>query len=185
MDSANGVRDIIKFGTTSNCDTHELCREIFNLCRKFLITLQPEWVPRELNKRADALSKKFDRAAPNTTTRKHLIRNFGDHPTVVPILTKVGTTLKGLSLAPSPVIAIYPLWRTQSWWPSLQHQAHNQIELGPFSKIFEADGSINVPSWVFGVGLIKNDSPCCKKKKKILNTAFHMRTNHTTEGRRF
>jgi ribonuclease HI len=77
MDSANGVRDIIKFGTTSNCDTHELCREIFDLCRKFLITLQPEWVPRELNKRADALSKKLDRAVPNATTRTHLIRNFG------------------------------------------------------------------------------------------------------------
>jgi hypothetical protein len=154
MDSANGVRDIIKFGTTTNSGTHDLCRDIYELCRLHNITIQPEWVPRELNKRADAFSKKFDRATPTKRTADRLRRHFGDYPIVVPIFTKVGTTLSGLFVSSTKVIAIYPLWQTQAWWPALQHQAQNAMKLGRFSQIFKSNSARNVPTWEFGAALI-------------------------------
>jgi hypothetical protein len=154
MDSANGVRDITKHGTTINCGTHHLCRDIYLLCREHHITLQPEWVPRELNKRADGFSKKFDRATPTAETAARLVRHFGDYPIIVPIFTKVGTTLSGLFTSSSKTIAIYPRWQSQAWWPALQLQAHKTIELGCFSEIFIADGSRNAPNWKFSAALV-------------------------------
>ena len=57
-DNQNVVR-ILQVGTRKP-DLHAVARKIFTLCIHYQIHMEPEWIPRELNERADYLSPIID-----------------------------------------------------------------------------------------------------------------------------
>lgn len=57
-DSQNACR-IIAVGST-NVSLHDLSIDLYNCCIEYNIVIQPEWLPRDLNVRADELSKIID-----------------------------------------------------------------------------------------------------------------------------
>jgi hypothetical protein len=57
-DSQNACR-IISVGSTNQV-LHDLSIDLYNCCLEFNVIIEPEWLPRELNERADALSRIID-----------------------------------------------------------------------------------------------------------------------------
>lgn len=156
LDSANSVRILLKFGTAGSEKCHELCNQIHAVCHTHRITLQPVWVPREENQRADALSKFFDHGEPRASVRQKLSKTFGANVVmVVPSFTNVRQELIALSSKHQSVVAVYPLFKTQAWWPGVHRAASRSVDLGTFKDVFHSRSAHAAPrSWSFRASLI-------------------------------
>ena len=78
-DSQNACR-IISVGSTKP-NLHDLSIMLYNCCLKFKVSIEPEWLPRELNQRADELSRIVDPDdwSLNRNIFLNLNRRFGPH----------------------------------------------------------------------------------------------------------
>ncbi|XP_071945794.1 uncharacterized protein [Antedon mediterranea] len=78
-DSQNACR-IISVGST-NANLHDLSIDLYNCGMDLNIHIEPEWLPRELNSRADQLSRFIDPDdwSLNRSVFSHLDKRFGPH----------------------------------------------------------------------------------------------------------
>ena len=51
---------IEELACSRKADLHQLALRVFQVCLKFCISLEVKWIPRDLNTRADAISKLID-----------------------------------------------------------------------------------------------------------------------------
>ena len=154
FDSANAVRNLVKGGTTKNARQHQICKDIFELCKIHLITLQPDWVPRGSNERADILSKIFDRGTLTPSTLAKLLRHFGQAHVIVPTFTNVTHGVLAGARGHERLVVVAPKWRTQVWWPTLmalgEKTGQAPLALGKYSDIFVRDTAHKPPAnWTF------------------------------------
>jgi hypothetical protein len=140
FDSANAVRNIVNGGTTKNGRQHLLCKEIHGICEEQLITLQPDWVPRSCNERADVLSKIFDRGVLSAAARDLIQARFGQAHIITPVFTNVTRGILAGARNHDRLVVVAPKWRTQAWWPTLtrlgEKAGNEPLKLGAYADVF-------------------------------------------------
>jgi ribonuclease HI len=156
MDSSAAVRILLKYGSTKSEDCHSLCENIDAACRAHSITLQPVWVPREENQRADALSKHFDRGELRAQVRRRIQGELGELPILCPTFTNVGQAATAALAGENSVIVVHPQWPSQAWWTVLQRKTTRSLKLGRYASTFHYEGRHRPPSWEFQASLLKN-----------------------------
>jgi hypothetical protein len=150
FDSANAVKILTKGGSGKK-DLANITKEIFNLLQQHGVDPVYAWVPREHNKRADELSKRWDQAWSITDATETLIRRAWPSGTIIcNRFNTIGWFLRNRIPSPNgPTVLVYPHWPGQAWWPSLMAQSTDTIHLGPAHKCF-------LPLWhldKIGVGI--------------------------------
>ena len=164
MDSACSVHLLLKAGSSSS-GTNADVRNIFAVCRRFNIRLLPSWVPRNLNFRADVLSKHWAKIHTETLNPLALqllrltfpdshieFKRFGTLPKFFRVRFASTRSLPRLVL-------IHPVWPAQPWWPALCTHRKKFINLGDISVLFPTLSPFlavlkNKPDWTFQASLL-------------------------------
>jgi hypothetical protein len=155
MDSSAAVRILLKFGSNKSEDCHTLCEQIDAACRAHGITLQPVWVPRDENQKADALSKHFDRGELRSDVRRRIRRRLGELPILCPTFTNVGQAATAALAQGQSAIVVHPKWPSQAWWPALQRRTTRTLGLGCYADTFHYKGKHKPPPWEFQASVLE------------------------------
>ena len=85
------------------------------------------------------------------SARSRIHKQFGDkYEIAVPVFTNVAQELAALASKHRAVVAVYPLFPTQAWWPGLRRLTRDYIDLGSFKDVFEPKKGQHSPqSWRF------------------------------------
>jgi hypothetical protein len=131
FDSANAVKILTKGGSGKK-DIADATKNIFHLLHKLSVSPVYAWVPRERNKHADRLSKRWDHAwtlTGITTNRIHSV--WPGVEIVCNRFNTIGWFLRNRKITrKGPVVIVFPKWHGQAWWPTLLSQSKGSIDLG-------------------------------------------------------
>ena len=140
FDSKNAVRNLVRGGSTANSTQLQVCREIHEVCNDLAINLQPDWVARDANTRADALSKHYDKGALTTRARRCLKKTFGNLFMLQPNHNAVTQAIIKTSKREESFIVIVPQWRTQAWYRTFTDLARAPpTRIGMYTNIFHVE----------------------------------------------
>jgi ribonuclease HI len=171
MDSQCAVRILTKGGSTINHpELSELTKRWWRWCQENGVRASYEWCPRELNKRADDLSKVFDREWSLTTEgRKRIEAEWGKLPILttgevrrlatslsappheryllVPHFNAIASTIQLCRALRLDVCIVHPRWEAQSWWPTVMALARKTLTLQNSRISLSATSIALLPNW--------------------------------------
>jgi hypothetical protein len=158
LDSFAAIRNLVKGGGPVEMLVR-MCKGIWNVANASAIYLKPQWIPREWNSAADALSKPFRNElewSPGARTiiadaleRCNRERAHGTRVGVaLPALNEIAWTAQRLKAERANTLIAVPYWHAQSWLRDLQKHARNVWELGNAQHVWvQAEGDIPFPRW--------------------------------------
>jgi hypothetical protein len=127
--------------------------EVWKLCKQSNFVLDCDWISRRFNVLADEQSKVWDRLWVVNPGAMSLAKTLSRWLQVfTPKFTRIGMFLTSLR---QRCILIFPVWKSQSWWPLLQKQCVKSIVLGNFQNTFEVNLGYNPPDWEFKAAIVK------------------------------
>jgi hypothetical protein len=143
LDSLPAVRNIVKGGgPVAECSL--IVQNIWKWCEQNKIKLTVEWIPREMNTKADALSK----ACPSKWNLKEETRlkimeiKNGEEAKIVgeleqnkktwmiPDFNTLSYVINHMISKQIKGIIIHPVWEAQVWWPRLCEFRYKVVDLG-------------------------------------------------------
>lgn len=173
MDSQCAVHILEKGGSgIHHTELSALAKQWWQWCEKYKVQPSYEWCPRELNRKADDLSKMFDRewflsdVARSTVETKwgrtqllsaSDIKELAAGTTVsiqsrhmillVPHFNVIAATLRLTRTLALRFVLVYPRWRSQSWWTVITQLAIETISL-PKSRLSLSSDTVQcLPNW--------------------------------------
>jgi hypothetical protein len=162
FDSKNTVQ-IMTRGRSKKPELQEIVKSVYILLTKLKITPVYKWIPREENKRADELSKRWDKSWVLKEYNIYRIRRkWGNGVRIVCIrFNSIGgyITRRKKMRYKERVILVVPYWTSQSWWPVLVQGTISNMWLGKGWQVFtplwrEDPIGTGAPPWkIFAVEL--------------------------------
>jgi hypothetical protein len=160
FDSANAVKILTKGGSGKK-PLADATKNIFSLLHTLSIEPVYAWVPRENNKRADSLSKRWDQAwVLKGLTVSRIQAVWPGVEIACNRFNTIGWVLRNRNISRrGPLIIIYPHWPGQAWWPTLLSQSAQSIDIGfafdCFLPIWHRDPvGVGRPPWAMHAALL-------------------------------
>jgi hypothetical protein len=121
------------------------------------ITATIEWVPREENKEADRLSKRWAdwyRLTERARAGLEKVAATGNMTLKNPPFNEIANTIREAQGNRRDILLVAPIWRGQAWWPALSQHTHFQI---PHSDIAPPHNELTFknPFWTIGVFAVR------------------------------
>jgi hypothetical protein len=156
MDSLPAVRNLLNAGGPKP-HLNDLIKRWTSLLEKHDITATIEWVPREENKEADRLSKRWAdwyRLTERARAGLEKVAATGNMTLKNPPFNEIANTIREAQGNRRDILLVAPIWRGQAWWPALSQHTHFQI---PHSDIAPPHNELTFknPFWTIGVFAVR------------------------------
>ncbi len=159
MDSSAAVRNLYNQGGRIRA-LILLYKNWMSLCEANHITGTYVWLPRELNTRADELSKRTQHTwSLNGDVEASLAHGLGCNETpTLPDFNKIGLLLDDAARTERTLLLVHPVWRSASWWVRLCDMAVRHMAL-PDAGVTLRDGptdlnQAHIPAWKMQASVI-------------------------------
>ena len=144
MDSSSSVRNMYNQGGTIP-ELREAYKQWMTLCEEINMEACFNWLPRELNTRADRLSKRVpNRWKLNTVTVDILKAAFPDMTWDFPDLNQIKNHLTRAETLRLDTLLIHPVWPAAAWWNKVVSFGSKTVAL-PKADIAISSAKKNLP----------------------------------------
>lgn len=156
LDSFAAIRNLLKGGGPVP-RLVRFCKAIHALASARAITLQPTWIPRDMNAEADSLSKPWD-PQPQLTPRAREriaqligsaeLRGWSTVAVFAPAPNNLGFAVQRLRAERAKALLVAPVWPGQTWFQNLQHAKRAAWDLGSANDVWERKSEqMPYPNW--------------------------------------
>jgi hypothetical protein len=157
MDSHASIRNLMKEGSMK-CDLASITRKWYTWCHDNNVAPSFEWVRREKNERADALSRIYtEKWCVNATIYGRIRNKWGDIHVMNPEWGQITNKITDFEndRTHREVALITPEWMGMSWWSRLHKYTIDAMPQIPFDELYISRARMRQPGWLYRVWRIR------------------------------